>query len=353
MDISINAQTPIRREAPSPTNFFMNHKGDLTLAFSALVYLVSLSALMFTHWKASSEMAVSMAEAALIGGLCDYIALKMIFERRWYLPNSGVLPRNRVKLIDGIAATIENEWLTPQMIGRKLSDMDLVGRLGSYLQELKLSDVLGQAGLEQIISNAIEYLESPEKLDRLEAVLKRILPKTVTRIYAVMNRLGAQSIGVRIASNLRKRLPELQNDPELRATLESAIHEFGSQLHDPDSYANQLAQRFIDNMVRRTVEASRGQITADGQGEPGAPLRRSDQDSDRIEDPHAPRLDSRQRRNLRRVLRPAVRAVANPLAQRPRDRRPFPSGYVIVSASLVSADAGRATRARSGSAASD
>jgi uncharacterized membrane-anchored protein YjiN (DUF445 family) len=260
MDISIDAPTRTG-EHFSFTNFVLSHKGDLTLAFSAFVYLVSLAALMLTHWRTSSEIAVSMAEAALIGGLCDYIALKMIFERRWYLPNSGVLPRNRAKLIDGIAATIENEWLTPQMIGRKLSDMDLVGRLGSYLQELKLHDVLGQAGLERILSNAIEYLESPEKRDRLEAVLKRMLPKTVTRIYAVLNRLGADSIGTRIAANLRKRLPELQNDPELRDTIESAIHEFGIQLHDPDSYANQFAQRLIDNMVRRAVESSRGQIT--------------------------------------------------------------------------------------------
>ena len=115
------------------------HKGDLTLAFSFFVYFVSLAALMFTHFRTASEIAVSMAEAALIGGLCDYIALKMIFERRWYLPNSGVLPRNRDKLIDGIADTIENEWLTPSMIGRELSEMDLVGRLGTYLQELKLA----------------------------------------------------------------------------------------------------------------------------------------------------------------------------------------------------------------------
>jgi len=260
MDISIDAPTRTR-EPFSFTNFFLMHKGDLTLAFSFFIYLVSLAALMFTHFKTSSEIAVSMAEAALIGGLCDYIALKMIFERRWYLPNSGVLPRNREKLVDGIAATIENEWLTPQMIGRKLSDMDLVRRLGTYLQELKLSDILGQAGLERLISNAIAYLESPEKRDRLEKVLKRLLPKTVTRIYAVMGRFGAESIGSRIAANLRKRLPELQNDPELRDTIESAIHEFGAQLHDPDSYANQFAQKLIDNLVRRTVESSRGQIT--------------------------------------------------------------------------------------------
>jgi uncharacterized membrane-anchored protein YjiN (DUF445 family) len=260
MDISIDASTRTR-EPFSFTNFFLMHKGDLTLAFSFFVYLVSLAALMFTHFKTASEIAVSMAEAALIGGLCDYIALKMIFERRWYLPNSGVLPRNREKLVDGIAATIENEWLTPQMIGRKLSDMDLVRRLGTYLQELKLNDILGQAGLERLISNAIDYLESPEKRDRLEKVLKRMLPKTVTRIYAVMGRFGAETIGGRIAANLRKRLPELQNDPELRETIESAIHELGAQLHERESYANQFAQKLIDNLVRRTVESSRGQIT--------------------------------------------------------------------------------------------
>src|SRR5208282_2323568 len=142
--------------------FMLTHKGDLTLSLSLLVYLASCAILMLTRFHRSAEIAVSIAEAALIGGLCDYIALKMIFERRWYLPNSGVMPRNRAKLIDGIAATIENEWLTPQMIGRKLSEMDLVGRLGTYIQELQLSDVLGQAGLERILSQAIDYLESPE-----------------------------------------------------------------------------------------------------------------------------------------------------------------------------------------------
>ena len=65
----------------------------------------------------SAEIVVAISEAALIGGLCDYIALRMIFERQWYLPGSGVLPRNREKLINGIAFTIEKEWLTPAMIG--------------------------------------------------------------------------------------------------------------------------------------------------------------------------------------------------------------------------------------------
>src|SRR5215475_7385810 len=153
--MNTNLQTPV----PQPMGlgeFFLTHKGDVTLALSLLVYLASGAMLVLTRYHQSAEIAVSIAEAALIGGLCDYIALKMIFERRWYLPNSGVLPRNRQKLVDGIAATIENEWLTPQMIGQRLSEMNLVNRLGTYLEEVKLSDLLGQAGLRRLISRVID-----------------------------------------------------------------------------------------------------------------------------------------------------------------------------------------------------
>jgi uncharacterized membrane-anchored protein YjiN (DUF445 family) len=242
-------------------DFFYAHKGGLTLAFAATVYVISWAVLFFTPWHDAARIAVSIAEAALVGGLCDYIALKMIFEEHVYLPGSGVLPRNREKLIEGISHTIESEWLTPQMIGRKLNEMNLVSQLGSFLEELKVHDLLGHAGLESLLSRAIEYLESPEKLERFEAVLKKALPKTFTRIYSIMNRFGAETLTSRIAANLRRRLPQLRNDPELVATVEDAFHEFGHQLHDPDSYAHRMARRLIDALVRRAVDASRGQIS--------------------------------------------------------------------------------------------
>jgi uncharacterized membrane-anchored protein YjiN (DUF445 family) len=260
MNTTLNVAAP-RAEARSLSEFCFLHKGGLTLAFAALIFIVSWLVRLFTNVKGPAEIAVSVAEAALIGGLCDYIALKMIFEEHWFLPGSGVLPRNRQKLIDGIANTIENEWLTPLMIGRKLNEMELVGQLGTFLEEVRIHDLLGQAGLERMLSRAIEYLESPEKLERLENVLRRTLPKTFTRIYSVMNRLGAESLSSRIAANLRRRLPQLRNDPELVATVEDAFHEFGHQLHDRNSYAHKLARNIIDTLVRRAVDASRGQIS--------------------------------------------------------------------------------------------
>ena len=242
-------------------HFFFTHKGGVTLTFSALVYAVAWAMLRFTTWHTSGELIATISEAALIGGLCDYIALRMIFERKWYLPGSGVLPRNRVKLINGIALTIEKEWLTPQMIGDRLNRMNLVGRLGTALEEVDLAEFLSEPAFDRLLNRAAMYFEAPEVVDRLETFLRKALPNSYRRVYAALNRLGVKSISSQLASNLRTRLPQLRNDPELMATLESAVHEIGQQLHDPESPAHELASRVIDTFVARAVQTSRGQIT--------------------------------------------------------------------------------------------
>ena len=248
---------------PAPSglkHFLFTHKGGVTLTFSALVYIGAWLALRFTPWKTPAELVVAVAEAALIGGLCDYIALKMIFERKWYLPGSGVLPRNREKLINGISATIEKEWLTPAMIGDKLNRMNLVGRLGTALEEVDLAEFLAQPAFDRLLNRAATYFEAPEVVDRLETFLRKALPNSYRRIYAALNRIGVKSISSQVARNLRIRLPQLRNDPELMATFEGAVHEIGQQLHDPESSAHELASRVIDQFVERAVATSRGQI---------------------------------------------------------------------------------------------
>jgi uncharacterized membrane-anchored protein YjiN (DUF445 family) len=257
-----SAQVIVARRAPATWNeFLFSRKGDLTLAVSAVGYIAGWIILRFTTLSITGEVVRAMGEAALIGGLCDYIALKMIFERRWYLPNSGVLPRNRVKLIDGIAVTIEKEWLTPEMIGRKLGEMDLVARAGAYLTEVKIDEVLGSEAVGHVMDRVTAALESEQALERLDAILRKVLPKTFTRIYAALNRVGVRPLSARIVANLRHRLPELRNDPELMSTLEGAVHELGAELQKPASFAHEKASAMMAAMVRRAVEASRGQIT--------------------------------------------------------------------------------------------
>jgi len=265
-DATLHQNGRVTQDAEEPTSsglkhFLFTHKGGVTLAFSGVVYAIAWAMLRFTTWHTSGELIATISEAALIGGLCDYIALRMIFERKWYLPGSGVLPRNRVKLINGIANTIEKEWLTPAMIGDRLNRMNLVGRLGTALEEVDLAEFLAQPEFDRLLNRAAMYFEAPEVVDRLENFLRKALPNSYRRVYGALNRLGVKSISSQLASNLRTRLPQLRDDPDLMATLESAVHEIGQQLHDPESPAHELASRIIDTFVARAVQTSRGQIT--------------------------------------------------------------------------------------------
>ncbi len=215
---------------PVETGFriFTTHKGGVTLAFSALVYVCAWAALRYTPWHATSEMVVAIAEAALIGGLCDYIALKTSSDAGgiWLGSRAVAQPskahhrnfRDHERMADAM------------MIGDKLNRMNLVGRLGTALEEVDLADFLAAPAIERLLNRAAMYFEAPEVVDRLETFLRKALPNSYRRIYAALNRFGVKSISSQVASNLRTRLPQLRNDPELMATLEGAVHEIGQQL---------------------------------------------------------------------------------------------------------------------------
>ncbi len=239
--------------------FLEQHKGDLTLALSALFYLSSWMVLRLTLWQTAGALMRSMGEAALVGGMCDYIALKMIFERRWYLPNSGVLPRNRQKLIDGISSTIEKEWLTPKMIEDKLRDLDLVKRLGRYLEDVSLESIIDRTHLAGLCQSIARYAESPELLDFLEERLEASAPRSI-RVANALGIVTYRKLSIRVLRELQELLLGLPTNADLIAALEERIHSVGEELQQRDSATRAAAYRIMDILVENAVIASRGQI---------------------------------------------------------------------------------------------
>src|SRR6202045_305514 len=154
--------------------YIEQHKGGLTLALSAMFYAASWAVSLLSSWHTAGALMRSVGEAALVGGLCDYIALKMLFERKWYLPNSGVLPRNRERIIKGIGTTVENEWLTPEMIHRKLTEYDLVTKVGRWLEQVSLRDA-DLTFIEEQAMRLADWLKRPEVIDRIVVELRKLL----------------------------------------------------------------------------------------------------------------------------------------------------------------------------------
>jgi uncharacterized membrane-anchored protein YjiN (DUF445 family) len=235
------------------------HKGGVTLALSAVFYVASWIITIFSPWQTAGSLMRSVGEAALVGGLCDYIALKMIFEKRWYLPNSGVLPRNRQRLIDGISATIENQWLTPKMVEDKLRQLDLVKRLGRYLEDVSLDNLIDRAHLAVICKTIVHYIESPQLTEFLEQRLEYSSPGSI-RLANALGLMTYHKLSQRIIKELRQLLLTLPANAALIDALELRVHGLGDDLQQRGSPAYEAAYRIVDILVESAVTASRGQI---------------------------------------------------------------------------------------------
>jgi uncharacterized membrane-anchored protein YjiN (DUF445 family) len=237
------------------TSFIEGRKGGVALVLSMLLYLASWPLRLLD--EATAEVVRAAGEASLVGGLCDYIALNMIFERHWYLPNSGVLPRNRERLVDGIANTIEREWLTPAMIGRKLDDLKLLDRLGDYLKQASLKTMVRGEQLERLCQEAAHYLE-PESVS---AFLHRMSSRVGTVRAIDRVRLAfARAIIARICERGRLMVLDLPHNDELMAAADDTIHELGASLGDEHSAIRKTADNWVEALVREVVIASRGEV---------------------------------------------------------------------------------------------
>ncbi len=235
--------------------FFENHKGNIALCLSVLLYLSSW----LVDWidRGAAQIIRAAGEASLVGGICDLIALRMLFEQHWYLPNSGVLQRNKQKFIDGIADQIERKWLTPKMIGDKLHELKPLERLARYLSNASLKMLVREDQLERICNEIASYLEPEAVVALLERMTSRV------RSARALDRLKIAIIKVvarRECQHLRQRIRELPHDDHLIAIADSAIHDIGAALLNQDSAIRKTADHWMEAIVSEVVERSRGEI---------------------------------------------------------------------------------------------
>jgi uncharacterized membrane-anchored protein YjiN (DUF445 family) len=62
------------------------------------------------------------SEAAMVGGLADWFAVTALFRHPLGIPipHTAIIPARRQKIVEGIVSMIEDEWLSPEVIGTRL-----------------------------------------------------------------------------------------------------------------------------------------------------------------------------------------------------------------------------------------
>ena len=77
----------------------------------------------------------AFAEAGMVGGLADWFAVTALFRHPMGLPipHTAIIPRNKDRIGDTLAAFLKDNFLTPVVISRRMRTMDIAGAAGRFL----------------------------------------------------------------------------------------------------------------------------------------------------------------------------------------------------------------------------
>jgi len=193
------------------------HKGTISLVASGAVYLSSFAA--------SGEAAFWLSrigEAALVGSFVDFIAIQMLFRRMWLLPGSGVIPRNRIRIIEGLARSVEEEWLTADVIKAKLAGLDLGELIGRALEHLRDNEEILEEILRQIAIGAASWIDSKEFLEYVSTQVKARTGKVGAVAHAV-GIIDTDEMAADIARSLLEQVKGLPTSEAVRKRIQDEL----------------------------------------------------------------------------------------------------------------------------------
>lgn len=109
----------------------------------------------------------AFAEAAMIGGLADWFAVTALFRRPLGLPipHTAIIPENKDRIADTMASFLQDNFLTPAVVARRMQDMNLARAAGEYLAAPSQGETAARlrAGAGELLAEFLESLD-PERL---------------------------------------------------------------------------------------------------------------------------------------------------------------------------------------------
>lgn len=150
-----------------------------------LLAMAALYAL--TRWIGPIHPAVgfikAFAEAAMVGGLADWFAVTALFRHPMGLPipHTAIIPRNKDRIGDSLAAFLRDNFLTPGVVARRMFTLDVAGAIGRFLANPsgngtgRLRD-----GASRLLADILESLDD----ERLGGMAKTALAERLRRFEA-------------------------------------------------------------------------------------------------------------------------------------------------------------------------
>ncbi|MBD2872281.1 DUF445 domain-containing protein [Paenibacillus arenilitoris] len=107
----------------------MRKKANRSLLLLALLFIGAACCLYAYPDAWWARMLLYASEAGLVGALADLFAVTVLFRHPFgwkWIPHTAIIPRNRDKLIDGVAHMVEKQLLSEDMLKEKVGQISLV-----------------------------------------------------------------------------------------------------------------------------------------------------------------------------------------------------------------------------------
>jgi uncharacterized membrane-anchored protein YjiN (DUF445 family) len=148
----------------------------------------------------------AFAEAAMVGGLADWFAVTALFRHPLGLPipHTAIVPRNKDRIGDTLAAFLRTNFLTPPVVARRMRRVDVAGAVGRFLAAPPERGRLWKGG-SRLIADMLEALDQ----QRLGGMIKT----------ALADQLRALDIAPMLGQALRAAMAERRHEPVLDAVI--------------------------------------------------------------------------------------------------------------------------------------
>ena len=162
---------------PLPQSGFARTRLVATAMLVAMAALFALARTMEAHGAAWGYVR-AFAEAAMVGGLADWFAVTALFRHPLGLPipHTAIIPRNKDRIGDTLAAFLRDNFLTPRVVARRMRGLDVAGAAGRFLAAPSGGDRL-RRGASRLVAGMVEALDQ----ERLGGMIRQAV---TTRLEA-------------------------------------------------------------------------------------------------------------------------------------------------------------------------
>ena len=207
----------------------------------------------------------SFAEAAMVGGLADWFAVTALFRHPLGLPipHTAIIPRNKDRIGEALANFINENFLIPSVVARRMRNIDIAGAAGRFLRSPAEGTRI-RHGASRLIADIFEGLDD----ERLGGIVKG----------AIASRIEKMEVAPLLGHALASAINEDRHVPMLEAAirwmaraLEANEELIREMVHKKANWALKLAG--LDAKLADAILDGLRKLTAEMSTDPAHPVR--------------------------------------------------------------------------------